>query len=219
MFNIDLSRYRIVDLSYLVEPNAGGDRPFVVRRGRLADNAFKYDVLDTHTHVGTHVESPAHFFEDGKDIADLPLDAFFGRALLLEIDDAQAQHAITDAVAEADLAKLIEPGDIILCRNNDAASIAAGDPQALPHLTPSAAQWMGEHRIKMLGIDNYVRLGKDIADGRELHDILMSDDVCFVEWLDGLAKLKQKVFYFMCLPFRANTIDSSWARAIAIEEI
>jgi len=76
VFNIDLSRYRVVDLSYLVEPNAGGDRPFVVRQGRLADNAFKYDVLDTHTHVGTHVESPAHFFENGKDIAGLPLDAF-----------------------------------------------------------------------------------------------------------------------------------------------
>ena len=70
----------------------------------------------------------------------------------------------------------------------------------------------------MLGIDNYFRLGKDIADGRALHDILMSRGVTFIEWLDNLADLSQSVFFFMALPFRVRKMDSSWCRAIAIEE-
>ena len=219
LFDIDPTRYRIVDLSYTVEPNEGGDRPFVIRRGLLADDAFKFDVLNTHSHVGTHVEAPAHFFDGAKDVTQLPLDAFHGRALLLEVDDAQAEHELTGDIIDAKLAERIHPGDIIICRNNDQASIASGDTQRLPYLTPDAAECMRDHKIKMLGIDNDVRLAKDIPSGRRLHDILMSDDVCFIEWLDNLAALKRTEFYFMALPFKVRQMDSSWARAIAIEEI
>ena len=219
LFNIDLTKHRVVDLSYQVEPNEGGDRPFVIRRGLLADRAFKYDVVNTHSHVGTHVEAPAHFFERGKDITQFPLQAFYGRALLLEIDDAKAERVITDAIAEARLGARVRPGDIIICRNNDDASIASGDPEALPHLTPEAAEWMRDRKIKMLGVDNYVRLAKDVPSGRRLHDILMSADVCFTEWLDNLSDITRTEFFFMALPFKVKQMDSSWARAIAIEEL
>jgi len=47
MFNIDLKKYRIVDISYEVVPPGTDDRPFVIERGLLADNAYKYDVLNT----------------------------------------------------------------------------------------------------------------------------------------------------------------------------
>ena len=66
VFSIDPDRYRIVDLSYLVVPPGTRERPYVVQRGRLADQAYKFDIVRTHTHVGTHVETPAHFFPDGK---------------------------------------------------------------------------------------------------------------------------------------------------------
>ena len=217
-FTIDPATYRVVDLSYQVEPNDGGDRPFVIRRGLLADNAFKYDVLNTHSHVGTHVEAPAHFFEGGKDVTELPLDTFYGRALLLEVDDAEAERAITGDLAEAKLGGRIAAGDIVICRNNDRASMASGRPGDLPHLTPDAAQWMADREIKMLGIDNYVRLSTDVPNGRRLHDILMSRGVCFIEWLDNLHELRREQFFFMALPFKVKQMDSSWARAIAIEE-
>lgn len=78
MFSIDTNKYRIVDLSYTVDPdNYPPDRPFALELGYLADRAFKYDVR-THSHVGTHIEAPAHFYEGGRDITSYPLDAFFG---------------------------------------------------------------------------------------------------------------------------------------------
>jgi kynurenine formamidase len=218
MFEIDLKKYRIVDLSYEVVPGGGGDRPFVIQRGLLADNAYKYDVTKTHSHVGTHVEAPAHFYDGGKDVTQLPLTAYFGRALLLEVHDAKATKAIMGAYCQKTLGGLIRPGDIIICRNNDEASKKAGK-DALPHLTPESAEWMRDKKIKMLGVDNYVRLAKDIPEGRQLHDILMKHDITFVEWLDNLAALKRREFFFMALPFKVRVMDSSWARAIAIEEI
>ncbi len=217
-FTIDPTKFRIVDLSYEVVPHEGGDRPFVIQRGFLADRAYKYDVLNTHSHVGTHVETPAHFFDGGKDVTDFPVDAFCGRALLLEVNDAKAGQAISDATCEQQFGERIQAGDIVICRNNDLTSVQSGAPNDLPYLTPEAAQWFAHHGIKMLGVDNYVRLSIDIPSGRELHDILMSRDVCFVEWLDNLQELQQSEFFFMALPYKVKQMDSSWARAIAIEE-
>ena len=216
MFDIDLTKYRIVDISYEVVPPGTDDRPFVIKRGLLADRAFKHDVLNTHSHVGTHVETPAHFYDGGKDVTDLPLTTYFGRGILLEVDDAQENLEILPQFLEKAIGDIIQEGDIVICRNNDVESLSGKRPK--PYLTPSAARWLRDHKIKMLGIDNNVGLSKDIPEGRELHDILMSQDIVLIEWLDNLDQLKQREFYVMALPFKVKIMDSSWARAIVIEE-
>jgi kynurenine formamidase len=216
MFNIDLSKYRIVDLSYEVVPPGSADRPFVIERGYLADMAYKYDVTKTHSHVGTHVETPAHFFDGGKDVVDLPLTTFFGRGILLDIDKV-GETAITAEVAEKAIGDIIKDGDIVIPRNCDQESLKGNKPK--PYLTPESAKWLKDHNIKMLGIDNNVGLSKDIPTGRELHAILMGANIPIIEWLDNLDQLKKREFYIMALPFKVRTMDSSWARVIAIEDI
>ena len=108
MFDIDLNKYRIVDISYEVVPPGSDDRPFVMERGLLADRAYKYDVTETHSHVGTHVEAPAHFFDGGKAVTDLPLTTYFGRAVLLEIDDAEENSAILPPFLEKAIGDITE---------------------------------------------------------------------------------------------------------------
>ncbi|HGE73179.1 TPA: hypothetical protein ENX78_20275 [Candidatus Poribacteria bacterium] len=217
MFNIDLSKYRIVDLSYEVVPPGSEDRPFVIERGFLADMAYKYDVTKTHSHVGTHVETPAHFFDGGKDVVDLPLTTFFGRGILLDIDNVGEIPAITAEIAEKAIGDIIKDGDIVIPRNSDQDSLKG--KKAKPYLTPESAKWLKDHNIKMLGIDNNVGLSKDIPTGRELHAILMGAGIPIIEWLDNLDQLKKREFFVMALPFKVRTMDSSWARVIAIEDI
>jgi len=216
MFDIDLSKYRIVDISYEVVPPGSDDRPFVIERGFLADGAYKHDVTKTHSHVGTHVEAPAHFFDGGKDITELPLTTYFGRAILLEIDDAQKNLAILPPFLEKAIGDIIREGDIVICRNSDKESLKGDRPR--PHLTPEAARWLRDHKIKMLGVDNNVRLSADVPATRKFHDILMSADVALIEWLDNLDQLKKREFFLMALPFKVKVMDSSWARVIAIED-
>ena len=217
MFDIDLNKYRIVDISYEVIPPGSDDRPFVIKKGFLADMAYKYDVVKTHSHVGTHVESPAHFFDNGKDTTELPLSVYYGRAILLEIDDATKNIAIMPDFLENAIGDIIKDGDIIICRNNDQESLKGNKPK--PHLTPESARWFNAHKVKMIGIDNNVGLSKDIPSTREFHDILMAQGVPIIEWLDNLDQLKKREFFLMSLPFKVKQMDSSWARVIAIEEI
>jgi len=218
MFNIDFTKYRIVDLSYEVVPPGTEDRPFVMKRGYLIDRAFKYDIVRTHSHVGTHVEAPAHFFENGKDVTEIPLTRFMGRAVLLDIPNAQAAMIIDADYLSRSIGDIICDGDIVICRNSDPASLRSENIDDKPCLSRVSAHWLAEHNIKMLGIDNHFRLGENIEDGRALHDILQSQDVCLVEFLDNLHELRQRIFFFMALPWKVKTMDSSWARAVAIEE-
>jgi arylformamidase len=264
VFSINLERYRLIDLSYLVVPPGTRERPFVVERGRLADLAYKYDIVRTHSHVGTHVETPAHFFPEGKDVAKLPLEAFFGRAVLFDVTDAAGAQEIDGTYLERSVGDVLKPGDILLCRNSDPASgqergtrgggrgtrdegrgveedtflnhVSCSTPRpstpdpsspgpptpapllSLPCFTPEAALWLRDRRIKMLGIGQDFSLGATLTAARALHDILMRQDVCLVEFLDGLDQLRRREFFFMALPVRIALIDSSPARAIAIEE-
>lgn len=215
MFSIDTNKYRIVDISYEVVPPGSDDRPFVIEQGLLADRAYKHDVK-THSHVGTHVEAPAHFYDGGKDVTDLPLDTFFGRGILLEIDDAEKDKAISPAYLDKAIGDIIQEGDIIICRNNDQESLKGNRPN--PHLTPEAAEWMRDHKVKMVGIDNNVGLSDNIENGRKLHDILMKEDVCLIEWLDNLDQIEKREFFLMALPYKVKVMDSSWARVIVIED-
>ena len=212
VFSIDLEKYRVVDLSYQVVPPGSADRPFVVQRGRLADNAYKFDIVRTHTHVGTHVEAPAHFYPDGKDVTALPLESFYGRAVLLDVADAAAAQAIDGAYLDGALGDLMHDGDIVICRNSDRGAAER------PSFAPEGALWLRDRHVKMVGIGEHFGLGVTITAARALHDILMSRDVCLVEFLDGLDELRRREFFFMALPFKCAQVDSAFARAIAIEE-
>lgn len=122
-FNIDWEKYRLIDLSYEVVPGASQDRYFEIERGLLADDAFMHHVR-THTHVGTHVEVDAHFFEGGRDVTAYRLTDFVGRALLLEVSDGEATPSVTPEYLDKALGRLIGEGDIIICRNADPESLS-----------------------------------------------------------------------------------------------
>jgi len=215
-FSIDWDRYRLVDLSYEVVPGASADRYFDVERGLLADQAFMHHVR-THSHVGTHVEFGAHFFEGGRDGTTYPLTDFVGRALLLDVPDVLATPEVGVEYLERTLGSRVALGDIVICRNSDGESLAGRRPPR-PALTPEAARWFVDHQVKMIGVDNHFGLGKDIPSGRALHEIFMGAGGTLIEFLDHLDQIRRSEFYFMALPYLVRTMDSSWARAVAIEE-
>ena len=222
-FSIDLDKYRMVDLSWELVPGASENRYFHLERDLLGDDCFFYHVK-THTHVGCHIEVGAHYFRGGREVTDYPVIAFMGRALLLEVRDALQTPDVTPAYLEQQLGDLIGEGDIVICRNSDPESWAGRRHR--PSITPEAAQWLADHKVKMLGIDSTPNpdgeatfpLGRRKANGRKVHEIMMGAGATFVEFLVNLDQIDRQEFFFMALPFKARGIDSSWCRAIAIVE-
>ena len=227
MFDIDLSKYRIIDLSYEVVPPGTDDRPFIIRKGLLDDDAFKHDII-THSHVGTHVEAPSHFFhhwDHPKTITDLPLSAYMGRGILLSVRLPKENLSITEEYLDDHIGDIIRPDDIVVCRDDCQITGEEIDPQApvwqgrpLPYFELDTAYWLRDRGVKMLVLDE-LGFGRDNSEARKFHEIIQGEDVTLVEFVDNLDQLQRREFYVMALPFKARGLDSMWARVIAIEEI
>jgi arylformamidase len=219
LFDIDLAKYRIVDLSGEVVPPGTEERPFKIARSLLADRAFKHDVI-THTHVGTHLESPAHFFEGGRDLSAYPLDHFCGRAVVFEFSGVHAEP-VDAAAFEREIGARHRNGDIVLCCNRHPDWRRVPEDR-LPSLTPDGARWLVRRGTKLLTIDAHtgILLARDIAMSRENHEILMRPGVemPILEGAGGVANLTRRECFFMAWPFLVRGIDSAWTRAVAIEE-
>lgn len=215
---LNLDEFEIIDISHTIIPGENPDRPFAIQKALLQDQTYRYDILKTHSHVGTHVEVGAHFYEEGKTITDYSLERFHGPGILLSVKN----NVVTEEICKNNLQDDIQQGDIIVIRNDTGIKLTKkqlylGEEGDLPKVSLEAARWMVKFRPKLLILDN-IRLGDTIEEIREFHDILMSQDVCFVEIVENLEKIKQERFYVMALPIKIKNLDSSFCRAIVIQK-
>ena len=82
---------RIVDLSMTVQecdsaPFAPDENYFKLRPIiKWEDKGFVSNVVQMTVHVGTHIDSPHHFFRDKPSIEQLPLEPMVGQAIILDL--------------------------------------------------------------------------------------------------------------------------------------
>jgi len=216
MFNLE--EFEIIDISYTVVPGEDPDRPFAIQKALLDDKTYRYDILKTHSHVGTHVEVGAHFYEDGKTITEYPLERFHGPGILFSIKDIN----VTEETCIKTIGNKIQNEDIIVIRNDTGIKLTKqqiymGDESKLPIITLEAARWLAKYKPKLIVLD-FIRFGETIDEIRQFHDILMSQGTNLVEFVDNLDKITQERFYVMSLPIKFQSLDSSFCRAIVIQK-
>lgn len=215
MFDIDLNRYKLVDLSLQVVP--GQDvpgRPFETREGRLGDGTRKTDVVNTHTHVGTHIESPYHFYVNETKMrntcTDYPLEKFMGPATLLKAVLREGEPRVgLDYVREQ-----LEPrrGQFrILYIRNDT------DQRPLRFDMDTVGYFAGLG-LDLFIFDSSIEFGQGQQDGETFHDLLMSRDVLLVEFPANGEALDRDFFYLFAVPLNVKNLDSSWCRLFAVVE-
>ena len=211
LFSIDPEQYELVDLSMVVTPNQmPADRPFEIREGRLPDNTWKFDIVNTHTHVGTHIESPWHFYGRGHTCTDYPLEKFMGSALRIRPEP----DAITGRVEAAALRSMLEPRRAsfrnLLIQN-------ATDHKPL-RFSMECAGYLAQLRLDLLIFEPTIEFGHGIEDGRRFHDLLMSNDTLLVEFPGDFTPLKRDAFFVFAAPLRIKGLDSSPCRLFAVVE-
>jgi kynurenine formamidase len=129
---------------------------------------------------------------------------------------------VTGEICEKSLRNKIQEEDIVILRNDTGIKLTKQQlylegEEKLPKLTPSAAKWLVNHRPKLLVLD-FIRFGEDVDETRQFHDILMNQDVNFVEFVDNLEKITQERFYVMALSYKVQGLDISFCRAIVIQK-
>ena len=133
---IDLSKYRIIDLSHEMVPGerrldgsylhgeAPGGRPVEVQE--ISALGARMHFIQSQTHVGTHSESPYKYEKDGAAPASVPLESYMGEAAACNLTHKKAGEPVTaDDFQKAG----VKPRDIL---------IAWGDASTrpdMPHLS------------------------------------------------------------------------------------
>lgn len=213
---IDLNEYRIIDLSVKLKPGIRkvsgeyihGDEP---RRLELRQFIYEPDGtfmnwVKMETHIGTHVEGPSHHPEGEKSIAELPLLTFMGEAIVLDMSHFTPIKGSNYLIKINDLEK-VKKGDIVLMWS--ALSL-----DKAPCLSDEACTRLKEKKIKMLALQN---IGLESPGVMEKE--LCANNIPVVEGIINLDKLKKDRVFFIGLPLKILGLDSSWIRAIALEEL
>ncbi len=103
-------------------------------------------------HIGTHVDSPRHFYRDGPAFEDIPVERLHGPGVVWRIDKGP-NGVIEPADLEACKPK-VRPGDILLlsCGWSGYAGSSKYDDEH-PALSIAAAEWIVAQRVKLLAVD------------------------------------------------------------------
>jgi len=218
---IDLTQYRIIDLSYELVPGERkidgrylwgepwGGRPIEVQE--FSGYNARMHFIQGQTHIGTHVEGCYKYSETGADMASMPLESYLGEAAACDFTAKKPGEAVT---AEDLRLAGVKTGDIVLAW----ASRETADNPA--YLTVEATQWLIETRIKLLGIENirYSPPGTPFGMGDGDSKLLLAG-IPIADAVHGLDQIKKKRVFFIALPIKLHRVTATWTRAIALEEI
>ena len=216
-----LGNLRVVDLTKKVDPATETRRCKLDRfntGGPIPDYHTNVDIM---THLGTHCECPYHHFDDGKDVAALPITSFMGRALYYEFKDLAPNSHITGKDLDLAFGDKIKVGDVIIIDSI----------HKLPPFTPETngpkdkrlfvngdtAQWCVDHGVKCVGFGDGVSIENSNEDVKPFHDICMAKDITFLEVLKNLDELKSDTFFISFAPMYIKGLDSCPVRVYAIE--
>jgi arylformamidase len=172
-------------------------------------NVCNVSKMSMGVHSGTHMDAPLHFFQDGKSIDTMPLEASIGRARVIEIQD-------TESIKVAELEPhRIQMGERILFKTINSTHYWQTDAfeKNFVFISQDAAEYLGKVRVQTVGVD-YLSVGGYFKDGPETHYALLGAGIWIIEGLN-LAALHPGRYELICLPLRIRQGDGAPARAIA----
>jgi kynurenine formamidase len=229
---------RIVDLSMTVEecdsaPFAKDESYFKIKPiVRWEERGFVSNMVEMTVHAGTHIDSPHHFFRDMPGIAELPVEAMIGEAIVLDLTfKGTPRAAITpedlDRAERAlrDQGITIPPGAILFLRTDWPKGHNTMDPRwwdDSPYLTRAAAEWLVARQPSVVGFDfaqeekgsDYERAEEILTSGMRVHRTLLPRITFQIENLINLDQIPPKV-KVIALPAKWKT-ESAPARVIAL---
>ena len=214
---LDISRYRLIDLSKKIQPgvlaldgtylHGSENRRLEARQFLYRPDGMVMHWVETETHIGTHVEGPTHHPKGRTDLASMPLDTFIGEAAVLRFDD----------LAPIDgRPRPIEPSMLQAVRKNDIVLMwSPFDEESCPYISPESARYLAGLPVKMVGIQG---VGLEAPGSLESHEQFLVKGIPIIEGLTNLEQVKKDRVFYIGLPIRIAALDSSWVRAVVLEE-
>ncbi|MHA3021719.1 cyclase family protein [Mycobacterium sp. BMJ-28] len=118
---------------------------------RLEDDMINISEISMIVHIGTHVDSPRHFYADGPAFEDIPLERLTGPGVVLKIDVEPGGFITAEHLERSSPSTL--PGDIVALDTGWAQYVGTDTYLRHPSLSMDGAQWLIDHQVKLLAVD------------------------------------------------------------------
>jgi kynurenine formamidase len=212
---------RWVDLSHPLD--AGTPRlplfpaPRFERIRSLPEHPLNLTRMEMVVHVGTHVDSPRHFFDDGPAFEEIPVARLSGPGLVWPVPLAPGQDVGPEHLLGAE--RWLRPGDILILDTGSHRAVGTPAYDDHPALSVAAARWIVDHEIKLLGVDTPtpdapVKRRTEDFD-YPVHRLLLAHGVLIAEQLTNLASLSGRRVEVVCSALNIAGSDGAPARILA----
>lgn len=214
----------LVDLSVGIEPGMA-KIPFLpdvhveILRALADGHPLEIRNLSIATHIGTHMDAPAHAFAGATTIDNVPLDAVCGTGVAIKVA-ARSNEPITLAEVRA-AGPPIEAGDIVLLDTGFARLAETNDPGYLanPYIAQDLADELVAKKVKFLGVDA-VTVDMPVAVrppdfAYPIHRTLLGNNVLIVENLGDLSAVAGKRCTIYAFPLKITGSDAGHVRVVA----
>lgn len=174
-----------------------------------AGTSFHIGRIDMVANTGTYVDAPFHRFEEGKDLAELPLASIAD--LPGVVVASQALAIGPEAFHGLDLA-----GRAVLVKTG--WDRHWGTPAYLadhPFLTEAAANFLLDAGAALVGIDS-LNIDDTRGNSRPVHTLLLGAEIPIVEHLCNLDALPAQDFRFHAAPVKVRAFGTFPVRAYAV---
>lgn len=201
-------KMKFIDLSHSISKQTpvypGDPKIKITRAGVLEKNGYQDHVVCIGTHVGTHIDAPAHMIAGGKNLDQIPINNFMGRAIYIKVNNEFKFEEVRKVN--------IQEGDIVLFHTGRGEHYREPDYfEDYPVMSEKIADYLVEKGVKMVGVDV---CSVDIEESFPIHKTLLKNGVSIIENLTNLALLAGKKFKVYAFPIKLQ-IDGAPVRVVA----
>jgi arylformamidase len=175
----------------------------------FAAQGFVAHQLLLYTHLGTHIDAPAHFLPGGAGVERWPLDQLIGPAMVVRLREG--------AAGEVDREDFVWPRPV---REGDRVLLHTGWDRhwgspayftGFPSLSPACATFLADAGVALVGMDTPT---PHEHRPEEVHRILLGGGVAILEGLTGLGRIPHPFGELICLPLPLVGLDGAPVRAV-----
>jgi arylformamidase len=204
---------KLIDISmplYNGVPGWPGDTPYSFELAWTKEQSGSVNVgkLEMSSHIGTHIDAPFHFDDDGKKVFDLPIELYTGPATVIDVSGGQ--EITLNSIKE----KVKMGTKRVLFKTN-----CWGDrtlfPEKIVPVLPEIVPFLKNCGVELIGVD---MPSVDHLDSKELaaHHTLHEHHIHILEGL-VLDHVAEGEYELIALPLSLKEADGSPVRAVLRE--
>lgn len=178
-------------------------------RDRASSNVSR---ISCSAHIGTHLDSPYHYYESGKSVDEAEPELLIGPCYVCDMDQK-------DVITKADLMQFpLGNFKRLLFKTRNSEIWGSGTNEFIEdyvYLSGDGAEYLVEQGIRLVGID-YLSIDSFHDKKSPAHKALLGNGVFIIEGLD-FRGVSQGEYELICAPLKIRKSDGAPARVFLRE--